>query len=164
MTKKYVRTILLLLFLAIFSGCYIAAPGGRVFAPARPPAQPAPSYVKQAPPPWAPAHGHRAKHVYRYYPSNSVYFDTGRGLYFYYRSGSWTASASLPGGLRINVNDYVTLDMDTARPYTYHRDIQKKYPPGRMKKKHREKDKREKKDKDRHRNKHQDRDYDRYDR
>ncbi len=36
------------------------------------------------PPPWAPAHGYRAKHRYRYYPSAEIYFDLGRGIYFYY--------------------------------------------------------------------------------
>ena len=158
MTKKYIRITMLLLLIVMFSGCYIAAPGGRIVSPARPPAQPVPRYEKQTPPPWAPAHGHRAKHVYRYYPSNSIYFDTGRSLYFYYRNGTWTASASLPGGLRISVNDYVTLDMDTDRPYTYHGDVRKRYPPGQMKKKDKEKDKRGKKDKNGHKNKYQDRD------
>ena len=166
MTKNDIRITMLLLFIAMFSGCYIAVPGGRIVSPARPPAQLAPSYEKQTPPPWAPAHGQRAKNVYRYYPSNSVYFDTGRGLYFYYRNGSWTASASLPGGLRISVNDYVTLDMDTDRPYTYHGDVQKRYPPGQMKKKDKEKDKRGKKNKYenryKQRDKHEDRDQDRY--
>jgi hypothetical protein len=35
-------------------------------------------HKKQGPPAHAPAHGYRAKHQYRYYPSRSVYYDTGR--------------------------------------------------------------------------------------
>lgn len=38
------------------------------------------------PPPWAPAHGYRAKHSYHYYPSAEVYFDTGRGSTFISRT------------------------------------------------------------------------------
>ena len=46
---------------------------------------PSPEYrppAKQGPPPWAPAHGYRAKYQYYYYPSSYVYFDTKKKLYF----------------------------------------------------------------------------------
>ena len=86
------------------------------------------------PPPWAPAHGYRAKHQYRYYPSSHVYYDTGRSLYFYYSGGKWEASVSLPSLIRIDVNDYVTLEMGTSEPYRYHTDVVKQYPPGLQKK------------------------------
>jgi hypothetical protein len=90
---------------------------------------------KHGPPPWAPAHGYRAKHRYRYYPSSYVYFDLGRGVYFYYSSGRWQVSAALPTGIRINANGYVTLEMGTAKRYKFHSDVVKKYPPGHQKKK-----------------------------
>jgi len=48
------------------------------------------------PPPWAPAHGYRAKYRYHYYPSSYVYYDLGRKLYFYYDGGNWQVSVSLP--------------------------------------------------------------------
>lgn len=94
-----------------------------------------PPPAKHGPPPWAPAHGYRAKHCYHYYPSSSVYFDTGRRLYFYYDSGDWEVSVSLPTWIRIDFNDYVTLEMGTGRPYEYHHEVVKKYPPGQQKKK-----------------------------
>ena len=107
--------------------------------------QPAPTYgpgrADSGPPPWAPAHGYRAKHRYRYYPDPRVYFDTGRSLYFYYDGRSWQASVSLPSGIRISAGDYVTLDMDTDRPFQYHSDVEKRYPPGQLKKKKKRKGK-----------------------
>lgn len=82
------------------------------------------------PPPWAPAHGYRAK-KYRYYPSAQVYYDTGRGVYFYYSNGSWEVSASLPNRFRVRLSgDHVTLEMNTERPYEYHSEVVKRYPPG----------------------------------
>jgi hypothetical protein len=80
-------------------------------------------------------HGYRAKHSYYYYPDSYVYFDVGRSLYFYYSGGGWQASVSLPSGLHIAAGEYVALEMDADRPYIYHSDVEKRYPPGQMKKK-----------------------------
>jgi len=97
--------------------------------------EPPPPERGGGPPPWAPAHGHRAKHQYRYYPSSQVYYDTGRGAYFYYEGGRWQVSVSLPSSLHIDVGDYVSIDMDDDKPYHYHPDVMKRYPPGQQKKK-----------------------------
>ena len=88
----------------------------------------------KGPPPWAPAHGYRAKHRYRYYPSAQVYYAHDRGVYFYYNDGKWRVSASLPGNLRVNLEDSVTLEMDADKPYEYHSDVVRRYPPGHSKK------------------------------
>jgi len=87
------------------------------------------------PPPWAPAHGYRAKYRYHYYPSSYVYYDLGRKLYFYYDGGNWQVSVSLPARIHIDINDYVTLEMNTARPYDHHSEVVKRHPPGHEKKK-----------------------------
>ena len=87
------------------------------------------------PPPWAPAHGYRAKHRYRYYPHHRVYHEHERGVYFYYQDGRWRVSVSLPSHIQIDVDDYVTLEMDSDRPYDYDDEVIKRYPPGQMKKK-----------------------------
>lgn len=89
----------------------------------------------KGPPPWAPAHGYRAKHKYRYYPSSQVYRDEERGVYIYYSKGKWRVSASLPVDVHVELGDYVTLEMDTDRPYEHHKDVVRHYPPGRAKKK-----------------------------
>ncbi len=93
-------------------------------------------HKKGGPPPHAPAHGYRAKHQYRYYPSRSVYYDTGRGLYFYLRGSNWEVGASLPSSLHVELGDYVSIELDTDKPYIYHAEHVKKYPPGQMKNKY----------------------------
>ncbi|MEJ5349497.1 MAG: hypothetical protein WHS46_12510 [Desulfosoma sp.] len=86
------------------------------------------------PPPWAPAHGYRAKYRYHYYPDAAVYLDVGRGLYFYLQNGRWIVAAALPKGITIDPGRYVVLEMDADKPYVYHQDIVRKYPPGQTKK------------------------------
>ena len=89
--------------------------------------------AKKGPPPWAPAHGHRKKYNYKYYPDNYVYYDTGRGLYFYIEGDNWAVGASLPAYLSDDLGGYVMISMNTAKPYSYHKDHKKKYPPGKSK-------------------------------
>lgn len=82
------------------------------------------------PPPWAPAHGYRAKHRYRYYPSSQIYFDEGREIYFYYDNGQWRTTVRLPGRIRAQLGEAVTLEMDTDQPYEYHGQVLKRYHSG----------------------------------
>jgi hypothetical protein len=85
-------------------------------------------------------HGHQPmvtvlKYRYRYYPDCSVYYDTGRKLYFYIEANNWAVSVSLPEHLSAKlVSGYVNLKMDTDKPYTDYSDHKKKYPPGQTKK------------------------------
>ncbi len=97
---------------------------------------PGPAYVERepGPPPWAPAHGHRAHHRYYYYPESAVYFDVGRNLYFYSVGGTWRSSVTLPVGIHVDLASYSVLEMDADRPYIYHGDVERRYPPGQMKK------------------------------
>lgn len=86
-------------------------------------------HKKQGPPAHAPAYGYRAKHHYLYYPCRSVYYDTGRGLYFYMKGDNWEVGASLPNSLRIGLGDSVSIELDTDKPYIHHKDHKKMYPP-----------------------------------
>jgi hypothetical protein len=101
--------------------------------------------TSQGPPPWA--HGSRAQHHYRYYPYYSIYFDEQRGVYYYLSDARWQMSVSLPSYIQITVNDFVTLDMDTDKPYEYHNDVVKRYPPGQEKKKDQDIDRNKSQDK-----------------
>lgn len=94
---------------------------------------PAPA-PRNSPPPWAPAHGKRAQHAYRYYPSSMVYYDEHQGVYFHCDMGTWRVSVELPRSVSIDLNEYVTLEMDTAEPYRYHEQVIVQYPPGKVKK------------------------------
>ena len=91
--------------------------------------------AKGGPPPHAPAHGYRAKHNYRYYPSACVYFDISRKVYFHLVQGAWQISVSLPRALQLQLGNFVSIEMDTDKPYTKFKDHKRKYPPGQLKKK-----------------------------
>lgn len=91
--------------------------------------------AETGPPAHAPAHGYRAKHQYRYYPSCSVYFDIGRSVYFYLEGDTWRVSVELPNHLRVRLGDSVVVEMDTDKPYLEHEYYKQKYPPGQLKKK-----------------------------
>ena len=98
-------------------------------------------YKKKGPPAHAKAHGYREKHKYRYYPSRSVYYDTGRGLYFYLKGNGWEVGASLPSSIRVGLGDSVSIELNTDKPYVHHAEHVKKYPPGKMKQKNKKKNK-----------------------
>ena len=101
-------------------------------------------HKKGGPPAHAPAHGHRAKHKYRYYPTCSVYYDSGRRIYFYLKGDNWEMGASLPSHLRMGLGDSVSIELDTDKPYFYHADHVEKYPPGQKKKKNKKNKKKNK--------------------
>ena len=88
---------------------------------------------KTGPPAHAPAHGYRAKHSYRYYRNEHTYYDTDRHLYFYLEFDGWRIAASLPNHIRLS-NDYISVELDTDKPYEYYEEHSGKYPPGQMKK------------------------------
>ena len=98
-------------------------------------------HKKKGPPAHAPAHGYRAKHQYRYYPSSSVYYDGDRKIYFYLKGDNWEVEATLPNSIRLKLGDYVSIEMNTDKPYTHYADHVKRYPPGQMKKNEKKKNK-----------------------
>ena len=99
------------------------------------PNQPEVKTKNNGPPAHAPAHGYRAKHQYRYFPSSSVYHDADRGLYFYLSGSNWRIAASLPHDLQVQLGSSVSIEMDTDKPYLHHKYHKQKYPPGQLKKK-----------------------------
>ncbi|MBW2058223.1 MAG: hypothetical protein JRJ26_12080 [Deltaproteobacteria bacterium] len=122
------------MYFALFSGCGIEGGGVVIGSPGHPP-------PKSGPPPWAPAHGYRAKHRYRYYPKHYVYFDLTRKVYFYLDGDRWKVSVHLPGRIDLAYASYVTLEMETDKPYEHFSEHKRKYPPGQMKKKNKHKKK-----------------------
>lgn len=129
--------VFFLLSFFTFTGCH----GMGVAVGSRPHPEGYSANKDAGPPPWAPAHGRRARYTYRYYPGARVYYEGGRGVYFYYRDGQWQVSATIPVGIRIDVDNFVTLEMDTDRPYEYHDEVVKRYPPGQQKNKGKKKGK-----------------------
>ena len=142
MNSNYMPKLSIILFCLFFLfslfGCYAtdgAVHVGLSDEQAAPPPRGHGPKAKGGPPSHAPAHGYRAKHMYHYYPCEQVYYDTGRGLYFFLEGSQWRMSVSLPGRLHIRLGEYVLIGMSSDRPYTDFEDHQRKYPPGQMKKK-----------------------------
>jgi hypothetical protein len=98
--------------------------------PAPPPPPPGPVYQQPGgPPPHAPAHDYRAKHQYRYYPYQNVYYEQARGMYFYLSGNGWSFGASLPTSLTVaSLGTYVSIGLDTDHPYEHNDEHVKKYP------------------------------------
>ncbi|WP_266169379.1 hypothetical protein [Dyella subtropica] len=73
------------------------------------------------PPPWAPAHGWRAKHHYTYYPEGEVYYAPDTRVWFWLDGGNWRSGISLPMEFQGYVRTGgVSIDLDEDRPYVQH--------------------------------------------
>jgi hypothetical protein len=82
---------------------------------------------KAGPPPHAKAHGYRARHTYRYYPSANAYYDVERKAYFYLEGNNWRMGVSLPHSLSVSLGKYVTVEMDSDKPYTRFEEHKRQY-------------------------------------
>jgi hypothetical protein len=131
---KLMISLSCVLFAFSFSACRTTRGGIHVGWGSEPHAVPKKAW-KGGPPAHAPAHGYRAKYTYWYYPSTCVYFDTYRKLYFYLEADNWKMAASLPEAVQLRLGSYVTMELDTGKPYTRFEEHKRKYPPGQLKKK-----------------------------
>jgi hypothetical protein len=77
----------------------------------------------------SPATARKQKYSYQYYPSNSVYYDIHRKLYFYLEDDNWKIFASLPSNLKRKLGDYVKIEMDNDKPYMDNDKHVKEFPP-----------------------------------
>jgi hypothetical protein len=82
------------------------------------------------PPPWAPAHGYRAKTRYTYFTDQNFYYDNNRGVYIYLRGKNWEVSSKIPDAFKnVNLSAAVKVDLDYAAddPHKYNKDHKNKY-------------------------------------
>jgi len=82
------------------------------------------------PPPWAPAHGYRAKTRHIYFPEYNFYFDLQKNVYIYLSEERWQVSLNLPSiYANINLKDSFTveLEIETDTPQIYNVDHIVKY-------------------------------------
>ena len=82
---------------------------------------------KTGPPPHAKAYGYRAKHTYRYYPAAKAYYDVERKSYFYLEGNNWRMGVSLPDNINLRLGGYVTIGMDSDKPYTRFEEHRRQY-------------------------------------
>ena len=74
----------------------------------------------QGPPPWAPAHGYRAKTRYVYFPDENMYYDLHSRNYIYLSGRNWVVRTSVPRifiGINLGKSAQVELDFTGSRPY-----------------------------------------------
>ncbi|GFK92374.1 hypothetical protein NNJEOMEG_00199 [Fundidesulfovibrio magnetotacticus] len=69
------------------------------------------------PPPWAPAHGYRAKQRYRYYPAQNLYMDPASGLYYFFQGGHWRQGGLPPGLPPGALGKYREFDGEPGQPW-----------------------------------------------
>lgn len=68
---------------------------------------------ENGPPPWAPAHGYRAKTRYVYFSEYDVYYDHDRGVYISIGGNNWQVTAKLPSILAgVDLKAAVKIDLD----------------------------------------------------
>lgn len=85
---------------------------------------------QQGPPPWAPAHGYRAKTRHVYFPERNFYYDVQKGVYIYINNGRWEVSVKLPSflsGYNLRSAAKVELDFAGDTPQQYNADHVSKY-------------------------------------
>lgn len=82
------------------------------------------------PPPWAPAHGYRAKTKQIYFPEHNFYFDVEKGVYIYLKGANWEVNAKLPpifGGIDLKIAKQVELNINSNEPQKFNSSHQEKY-------------------------------------
>lgn len=82
------------------------------------------------PPPWAPAHGYRAKHHYVYYPVREIYYEPARDIWFWLEGDNWRFGASLPIDYQPYTRGGVSIELYTDRPYDDHHVVVEHYGRG----------------------------------
>lgn len=85
------------------------------------------------PPPWAPAHGYRAKTRYVYFTEHNFYYDNNEGVYIYLSGKNWEVSAKIPELFKnVNLAAEVRIDLDFSsdNPQKFNADHRKKYSKG----------------------------------
>ncbi|MGD9383103.1 MAG: hypothetical protein PVH55_03550, partial [Desulfobacterales bacterium] len=55
-------------------------------------------------------------------------------LYFYLEGPNWRIAASLPHSIQLGSGGYVSIEMDSDKPYIHYEEHKRKYPPGQLKK------------------------------
>jgi hypothetical protein len=84
----------------------------------------------QGPPPWAPAHGYRAKTRHIYFPDQNMYYDIQKGVYIYFNNGKWAVSVKVPSifvGINLGRSTQIELDFYGDRPQRYNYAHKTKY-------------------------------------
>lgn len=84
----------------------------------------------QGPPPWAPAHGYRAKTKHIYFPDQNFYYDVEKRVYLHLENGKWSVSVTVPSifaNINLGTARKVELEISGHTPYQYNEEHIVKY-------------------------------------
>lgn len=79
----------------------------------------------QGPPPWAPAHGYRAKTKHIYFPDQNFYYDVEKSVYLHLENGKWSVSvtvSSIYANINLGTARKVELEISGHTPYQYNKE------------------------------------------
>ena len=85
---------------------------------------------KGGPPPWAPAHGYRAKTSHVYFPDHNFYFDVQKDQYIYLSGANWEVSVKLPSlyaGIDLKLSTKVELELGSESPQKHNAEHRVQY-------------------------------------
>ena len=91
---------------------------------------PAQAKKQGGPPPWAPAHGYRAKTRHVYFPEHNFYYDVQKGVYIYLNGRNWQVGVNLPfafADVNLRRAAKVELDLQLDTPQRYNAEHITKY-------------------------------------
>ncbi len=86
------------------------------------------THYRDGPPYYTSAYHHYPYHYY-YYPGTRVYFHVLSGHYYYRDGDHWQRVRKLPKAYQLDHRDRVPVWADTDKPYSRHRDHDRKYRP-----------------------------------
>ena len=94
--------------------------------------------VQADPPPWAPAHGYRAKqYTYVYYPVREIYYAPETRMWFWMGGNGWQFGANLPVEYRpYTRSGGISVVLETGRPYVQHEYVVARYGKPKKHKRH----------------------------
>ena len=91
----------------------------------------APLTAQADPPPWAPAHGYRAKQArpyhYVYYPAQQVYFSPEQHMWFWMSGSNWQFGVNLPARYQVVQTSGIAVTLASERPYREHVYVEEHY-------------------------------------
>ncbi len=87
-------------------------------------------YPSGGPPPHAPAHGHRRKVVYVYYPDCEVYYHVERRSYIWFEAGDWHTHDRPPAHRHVHTGTSVPIHLESDHPQAHHTEVRGRHPRG----------------------------------
>ena len=113
--KTLLKILILFIALGLMSGSAFAQGNGNDKKKDKTKTKTETKEKAKGPPPWAPAHGYKKRHIY--FPDQKVYYDNTKGVYIHMVNGKWEVSVEIPLSLKnvdLKLAAKIELDMDDS--------------------------------------------------